>query len=65
MLDALTADVEAILVPNSMFYEHAPTDRNKYLVGPEMIAALSWVAVTIVVPAAQPRHWPPITCRKS
>ena len=39
-----------VLEPNLQFFRRSPDDRNRYLVGPEALKAISWVITTIVIP---------------
>ncbi len=46
----IRAQAVEILEPNLQFYRTGTADQSRYFIGPEILAALSWVITSIVVP---------------
>ncbi|NKL04187.1 MULTISPECIES: hypothetical protein [Rhizobium] len=49
-LEELSEEAGEVLEPNLQFYRVNPEDKNRYLVGPEVLQAIAWTATTIAVP---------------
>lgn len=48
--DEIAESAGEVLEPNLQFYRRDPSDRSRYTVGPEVLAALAWVATSIALP---------------
>lgn len=49
-ITALSSEAAEILEPNLQFFRSDPSDKTRYMVGPEVLQAISWTATTIALP---------------
>jgi hypothetical protein len=46
----MSNEAAEVLEPNLQFYRRDPSDKNRYLVGPEVLQGLGWIATAIALP---------------